>query len=79
MSVSAASPRTKNARPVKPYRVAAYLCGYCGVPFAARVLNRPAGGRYCSASCKQMAYVERKRKRARRDAARAAVLAAVGL
>jgi hypothetical protein len=79
MSGRNASPRTKYARPVKPYEVAAFLCGYCGVPFAARVLNRPAAGRYCSASCKQMAYQQRKRKLAKREAARAAILAEMGL
>jgi len=79
MSSRAANPRTKNARVMKPYATAAYLCGYCGVPFEARRQRTAGTGRYCSGSCKQMAYQQRRRRAAKREAARAAILAGVGL
>ena len=78
MSSRAASKRSKNAPPVSRYQLGAFLCVYCGVPFAARVLNRPVAGRYCSHSCREMAYQQRKRRLEKREAARAAILAAVG-
>ena len=57
------------------FKVAAYLCAYCGTPFEARAFNRPTIGRWCSQSCRQLAYQARQRRRA----ARGAVLAAAGV
>jgi hypothetical protein len=57
------------------FKPAAFLCGWCGDTFEARVLRRTVIGRYCSGSCRQLAYQHRKRIAARREAARAAILA----
>jgi hypothetical protein len=57
------------------FPTAAYLCGYCGTPFTARVLQGPVIGRWCSNSCRQLGYQARRRRLERREAARAAVLA----
>ena len=52
--------------PLRDFRQAAYLCSWCGLGFEARVLNRPVIGRYCSQSCRQSAYQNRKRIAAKR-------------
>lgn len=44
------------------YPTAAYLCGYCGAPFEGREGNY-GRVRYCSASCRTMAYQRRQRRR----------------
>ena len=54
------------------FRRAAFLCGWCGQPFEARVMRtirgRPAIARWCSKSCRELAYQRRKRIVARREA-----------
>jgi len=62
-------------RPVRRFPMVSCRCSWCGVGFRARRLNRPVRGRFCSHSCREMDYQARKRRVAKRDAARAAVLA----
>jgi hypothetical protein len=54
--------------PPAPIRfpTAPYACSWCGLPFLARVIN-PAlvERRYCSETCRQLAYRARKRESAR--------------
>jgi 5-methylcytosine-specific restriction endonuclease McrA len=57
------------------FPTAPYLCAYCGTPFEARSLRRAVMGRYCSASCRQLAYKSRCRVAATRESTRTAVLA----
>src|SRR5437899_2618396 len=45
---------------------AEYRCANCGDMFMARVFARPSIGRWCSASCRQLAYFRRKTMAARR-------------
>jgi hypothetical protein len=61
------------------YPTATYLCGYCGLPFVARVVNRPVMARWCGHSCRELAYQHRRRVAAKREATRAAVLAEMGM
>lgn len=49
------------------YPTAPYLCGYCGSPFEGRRGNY-GRVRYCSASCRTLAYQARKAARERRAA-----------
>src|SRR5271157_3801062 len=61
------------------YPTAPYECSWCGEKFVGRVVFTPPTGRYCSESCRQLAYQHRRRRVAKRDAARAAVLARMEL
>jgi hypothetical protein len=72
-----AASRTGPIAPPK-FPTAPYLCAYCGSAFEARSLRRAVMGRYCSASCRQLAYKHRCRIAADRQSARAAILAGVG-
>jgi hypothetical protein len=58
---------TPRARPL-----AAFICTWCGLGFEASAYKGPATGRYCSHSCRELAYQNRKRLAAAR-AAREAV------
>jgi hypothetical protein len=57
------------------YAKAALVCGYCGTLFEARALpaknRRPSAGRWCSNSCRQLAFQQRKRVAAKRAKAQA--------
>ena len=57
------------------FTMTAYVCAWCGLGFEARAGNqRGSTGRYCSHSCRELAYQNRKRqaaKRAEREASRA--------
>lgn len=55
--------------------MAAFQCTWCGLGFEARAsIQRGSTGRYCSHSCRELAYQNRKRqaaRRAEREASRA--------
>lgn len=68
--------KRREARALRPRRhpkfpTESLRCGWCGVRFRGRVLGRPAIGRYCTHSCRTMAYDRRKRLIERREALRA--------
>lgn len=44
----------------------AFQCAWCGLGFEARVYHGPSAGRYCSHSCRELAYQNRKRLATRR-------------
>jgi hypothetical protein len=69
-----AARRTRAAFAPK-FPTAPYLCAYCGTPFEARSLRRAVMGRYCSASCRQLAYKNRCRVAAVRQSTRTSILA----
>jgi hypothetical protein len=49
------------------FTMAAFQCTWCGLGFEARAsIQRGSTGRYCSHSCRELAYQNRKRQAARR-------------